>query len=252
MTHHPETTRPDSGPILTVRAISGLSGDMMLAGLAAIGGVGNDELQNCIAELGLPELEGCLSLESRAVNGIAGHACRVNLPHEHAHRNLQDIEGIIRASAMPVEAKDLALAAFALLAEAEAAVHGARPQDVHFHEVGALDSILDACLVCRLCSRLAPRRFVCSPLPLADGVITCAHGRMLSPAPAVLRLLPGVRVRGFAGSGETVTPTALSLLRALGADFGPWPDMTVENTAISYGDKIFPDTANGAVWAIGY
>jgi uncharacterized protein (DUF111 family) len=252
MTHHPEAARPDSGAILTVRAISGLSGDMMLAGLAAVSGVGNDALGAFAAELGLPELQGCLSLESRSVNGIAGHACRVTLPHEHAHRTLQDIEGIIRASAMPAEAKELALAAFALLAEAEAAVHGARPEEVHFHEVGALDSILDTCLVCRLFSRLAPRRFVCSPLPLADGVIDCAHGRMLSPAPAVLRLLPGVRVRGFAGSGETVTPTAISLLRALGADFGPWPDMTVDKPAISYGDKVFPNAANGAVWALGH
>jgi uncharacterized protein (DUF111 family) len=114
-----------------------------------------------------------------------------------------------------------------------------------------LDSIIDTCLCCRFFALLKPARFVCSPLPLADGGIHCAHGLLPSPAPAVLRMLEGIAVRGFPGVGETVTPTALSLLKALRADFGPWPEMTVLKTAISYGTKVFPDAPNGALWALG-
>jgi uncharacterized protein (DUF111 family) len=98
---------------------------------------------------------------------------------------------------------------------------------------------------------LAPERFICSPLPLADGAIHCAHGCIPAPAPAVLRLLDGVPVCGFKGEGETVTPTALALLKALGATFGPWPEFTVQKTLISYGEKIFPNLPNGAIWALG-
>lgn len=250
---HPDgATHPEgSQKILTVRAISGLAGDMMLGGLAKLSEVETAQLQGFAAELNLPVLEQCVSLEASSVNAIAGWKCRISLPHEHAHRNLADIEGIICNSAMPEEAKQLSVKTFRLLAEAEAAVHGRLSKDVTFHEVGALDSILDICLVCRLFAAIKPDRFICSPLPLADGVIQCAHGLIPSPAPAVLRMLEGVPVCGFSGTGETVTPTALSLLKSLGAEFGSWPNMTVAKTAISYGNKIFTDAPNGALWSLG-
>ncbi|MDL2314376.1 LarC family nickel insertion protein [Desulfovibrio sp. OttesenSCG-928-C14] len=238
--------------ILTLRPGSGISGDMILGGLAALAGLDNPALEGLIAELGLPELAGGLKLEPRSVNSVSGVGCAVTLPHEHAHRSFKDIEKIIRASALPPRAQALSLKAFALLAEAEGAVHGKKAQEVCFHEVGALDSILDTCLAARIFTILAPAHFICGPLPLADGVISCAHGKMPSPAPAVLRLLNGVPVRDFAGQGETVTPTGLALLKALGASFGPWPPMTVEKTVISYGSKIFPNAPNGALWALGH
>lgn len=237
--------------ILTVRALSGLSGDMMLGGLAALSGLSQADLDNLIRELKLPALDHCLSLEPRTVNHIVGVGCKIRLPHEHAHRNLSDITQIIEDSDMPEAAKTLAVHAFTLLADAEAAVHGKSPDAVTFHEVGALDSILDTCLVCRIFSMMAPARFVCSPIPLADGMIHCAHGHLPAPAPAVLKMLDKIPVRGFSGEGETITPTALSLLKALGATFGPWPDMIVEKTVISYGGKIFKNAPNGAVWALG-
>ncbi|MDR1490403.1 MAG: LarC family nickel insertion protein [Desulfovibrio sp.] len=282
--------------VLTVRAVSGLSGDMMLGGLAFLSGM-EEGLGALTAELGLPAMNDCLRLERRSVNGVEGVGCRIAFsgddgpshacgcaqppyerrdhpPHAHgpgeapdhhghadgenpgvdaggAHRSFADIAGIIRGSAMPDAAQKLALKAFSLLAEAEGAVHGVEAARVTFHEVGALDSILDVCLCCRLFALLDPDVFVCSPLPLADGAINCAHGVLPAPAPAVLRLLEGVPVRGFSGSGETVTPTAVSLLKALGARFGPWPEMSVKRTVISYGNKVFPGVANGAVWALG-
>ncbi|MDR1946323.1 MAG: LarC family nickel insertion protein [Desulfovibrio sp.] len=237
--------------VLTVRALSGLSGDIMLGGLAALAGFGNEELNRAVAGLNIPLPENCVRLEERSVNGVTGVGCRISLPHEHTHRTFRDIESLIAASSMPDEAKVLSLRAFALLATAEGAVHGQEAETVTFHEVGALDSILDACLCCSLFARLKPARFVCSPLPLADGSIRCAHGLLPSPAPAVLRLLEGVAVRAFPCAGETVTPTALSLLKAMGADFGPWPEMTVQKTVISYGSKVFADVPNGALWALG-
>lgn len=240
-----------SGTVLTVRAASGLSGDMMLAGLATMAELHTADLQSLIDELHQPALQGCLSLEARSVNHIAGVGCHVHLPHEHAHRNLGDILHIIEASAMPQEAQILASKAFTILAEAEAAVHGKKSADVTFHEVGALDSIVDTCLACRIFTLLHPQQFICSPLPLADGVIHCAHGHVPCPAPAVLRLLEGLPVCAFPAQGETVTPTALALLKALEADFGPWPAMRVRKTCISYGTKVWENAPNGAVWALG-
>ena len=244
-------TPPAAGLCLTVRAGSGLSGDMMLAGLALMAGASQEDLDAGVAELGLDAPAGSVSLERRSVNQVAGWGCRVSLPHEHAHRTMRDITAIIEKSAMAPRAAAMALHAFSLLAQAEGAVHGLSPQEVTFHEVGALDSILDICLACSLITRLDPARFVCSPLPLADGGVQCAHGWLPTPAPAVLELLRDVPVCGFAGRGETVTPTAIALLKAMGAEFGPWPFMRIERRALVYGDRVFADAPNGAVWALG-
>ena len=104
---------------------------------------------------------------------------------------------------------------------------------------------------CELFCLLAPSRFVVSPLPMADGFVRCAHGIIPVPAPAVLELMDGVPVRPFPGQGETVTPTAMALLKALPAEFGPWPAMRVEKKALVYGTRVFEDAPNGALFAYG-
>ena len=126
-----------------------------------------------------------------------------------------------------------------------------KPEAVRFHEVGALDSILDICMACVLFTRISPARFVVSPLPIADGEVVCAHGVIPVPAPAVLELLEGIPVRPFSGEGETVTPTAIALLRSLGAMFGPWPAMLVEKQALVYGSRVFANAPNGTIFACG-
>lgn len=236
--------------MLTIRANSGLSGDMLLAGLLKMTKLDEAEVEALLVAI-MPELSGVLRLVRKQVNHIGGWNAEVNLPHQHEHRTLADITALIKASGMGEEAKRLATETFTLLARAEGAVHEKRPEDVHFHEVGALDSILDICLSCELFAKLAPARFVASPLPMADGFVACAHGIIPVPAPAVLELLEGIPVRPFAGRGETVTPTAIALLRALGAEFGPWPAMRVEERALVYGGKIFADAPNGAIFAFG-
>jgi uncharacterized protein (DUF111 family) len=251
---HPHSApAPASGPgrILTVRATAGLSGDMMLAGLIRMNDLTRAELEAEVALLGFADLQGRIRLEQRSVNAVNGWSCAVDLPCEHEHRSLADIRSLIGACGLSDPAKQLSLECFSLLAGAEGAVHGKAPEAVHFHEVGALDSVVDICLVCSLFCRLRPERLVCSPLPLADVGVRCAHGWLPTPAPAVLQLLEGIPVCGFAGRGETVTPTALALLKTLGADFGPWPDMLVHRQALVYGTRIFPDAPNGAIWACG-
>jgi uncharacterized protein (DUF111 family) len=224
---------------------------MILAGLALINEASQEDLDALTAELDMDVLTGACSLERRSVNHIAGWGCRIRLPREHAHRDMRAITDIIEKSAMAPQAASLALATFSLLANAEGAVHGLAPHDVVFHEVGALDSILDICLACSLFVRLAPSRFVCSPLPLADGGVHCAHGWLPTPAPAVLELLQDIPVCGFSGRGETVTPTAIALLRGMGALFGAWPSMRIERRALVYGSHEFSDAPNGAIWAFG-
>ncbi|MBF0483042.1 MAG: DUF111 family protein, partial [Desulfovibrionaceae bacterium] len=164
---------------------------------------------------------------------------------------MADIAAIIEAGGLTGGAKALAVRAFGLLAEAEGEVHGRAAAEVTFHEVGALDSILDVCLAAALYDRLGPSRFVCGPLPLCDGVAKSAHGPLFTPAPAVLRLLSGVAVTGLASVGETVTPTAIALLKAFGAEFGGWPDMVVTGRAVVYGSRLLPGVPNGAVFVRG-
>ncbi|MBQ9451946.1 MAG: LarC family nickel insertion protein [Desulfovibrio sp.] len=236
--------------ILTIRMYSGLSGDMFLAGLLRLTGLEAHALNECLAAI-MPELAGSVQLLRKEVGHVGGWHVQVHLPQQHEHRSLGDITDFIQRGGLSAEGKRLSLAAFTLLAQAEGAVHGLAPQDVHFHEVGALDSILDTCLTCELYSRLAPLRLVVSPVPLADGSIACAHGCIPLPAPAVLQLLEGVPVCSFLGEGETITPTAMALLHALGAEFGPWPSMRLERQALVYGDTVFPGAPNGALFALG-
>lgn len=284
---HPAHGEP-RGTVLTIRSHSGLSGDMLLAGLtlmnvvagcarpgapasradaceadtadasgtAGLCAAGQRILTEALAPLAaaLPELAGCATLTRRDVGGVGGWHVAVSLPHAHAHRGLADVEAIIDASALDARAAALARQCFGLLARCEAEVHGKRVEDVHFHEVGALDSILDICGVCALYCRLAPGRLVVGPLPLADGFVDCAHGRLPAPAPAVLALLADIPVRPFAGSaeaGELVTPTAIALVRTLGAEFGPWPDCRIRGTALVYGTRTFAHAANGVIFALG-
>ena len=241
---------PGHERILTIRMHSGLSGDMFLAGLLGLTGIAMDEVEAILGGI-LPELSGCLALERVEVNAIGGLHAKVTLPHQHSHRTLADVEAIIEASSMQDAAKKYALAAFTMLARAEGSVHGKSPSSVHFHEVGALDSILDTCLSCELFCRLGVDRLVASPLPLGDGQVTCAHGILPVPAPAVLELLENIPVRPFNGEGETVTPTAISLLRAFGAEFGPWPRMLMQRKVLAYGTRVFANAPNGALFAYG-
>ncbi len=247
---HHERKQARNATALTIRLHSGLSGDMFLAGLLRMTEIDARETDLLLGSI-LPELAGTVVLTRKQVHHISGWHAKVNLPHQHEHRTLEDILQLIKSSGLGEAGKDLSINTFTLLAEAEARVHGIRQEEVCFHEVGALDSIVDVCLTCELFARLAPDEFIVSPLPMTDGSVSCAHGDIPVPAPAVLELLSGLPVVPFSGRGETVTPTGIALLHGLGASFGPWPAMYVEKKALVYGSRIFHDAPNGTIFAYG-
>lgn len=239
------------GSVLVLRPYTGISGDIMVAGLARMLGADQTLLDECVAAIGIPALAGSLSVIPHSLNEVGGWRCRITLPREHSHRTLADIRSSIAGGSLTENAKHLADMAFTILAEAEGAVHGKEAASVSFHEVGALDSILDTCLAAALFDRLSPGLFICGPLPVCDGTITCAHGKLPAPAPAVMRLLHDTPVRGIPSSGETLTPTGVALLKAFGASFGTWPAMTVKTEALIYGTRVFENVPNGAIFAFG-
>ena len=245
------STRLESRPVLVIRPHSGVSGDIMVAGLAFLSGTGQEELDELLIRLGLSSLLGRVRLERRSREGISGIGLFVDAPEEGVHRTMADVAEFFAKADIADRARKIALSAFSLIAEAEGRVHGLAPEKVGFHEVGALDSLLDIGLASSLFDILGAPRLVCGPLPVADGAINCAHGILPSPAPAVANLLEGVAVRGFEAQGETVTPTGLALLKSFGAEFGPWPSITVERQALVYGTKSFPGVPNGALFVQG-
>jgi uncharacterized protein (DUF111 family) len=236
---------------LVLRTPSGISGDMLLTGMAGIAGLNDIELAEMVDSLAVEALHGCLSIKQVNVDGISGWRASIKLPPEHAHRSFIDIRKLIGTSGLTPQAKHLAESAFAELAKAEGAIHGKAPVEVTFHEVGALDSILDICLVTAIFDRISCDSFVCSPLPVCDGVIRCEHGLLAAPAPAVLQMLEGVPVYGIDSTGETITPTAIALLKTLGARFEGWPTVTVEKVVRVFGGRIVPNVPNGAIFVLG-
>jgi uncharacterized protein (DUF111 family) len=224
---------------------------MLVAGLTSLLDLSKRELEDFVSALGLKELKASIKLEKKSLNHIGGLTLKVDFPIERQHRTLAEIKAFFSKADLSQNAKSLALEAFEILAKAEGQVHDIKPEEVSFHEVGALDSLLDIGLAAALFDKLKPSAFICGPLPICDGVIECAHGLLPSPAPAVATLLEGTMVTGLNSRGETVTPTGLSLLKAFGAEFGPWPEMVVVKQTLIYGSRELPGVPNGALFVYG-
>ncbi len=250
--HGQEQSNFKKGKIFVLRPQSGISGDMLLSGLAKLTNTDNKELYKLFTGLNLDVKNVKIEVNTEVLNGITGYKAKIEIPHEHAHRNLTDITNIIENSSMTKKAKEYAISAFTCLAEAEAKVHASTIDEVHFHEVGALDSIIDTCICASLFDKLNPDHFICGALPVADGSVMCAHGLLSTPAPAVLHLLHGMQVTESNGKGEMLTPTAISLLKAFNASFGNWSQMILDDHYIIYGSRIIPNIPNGALFALGH
>lgn len=200
---------------LMLDAAGGLAGDMFLGMLLDLG-ADPGELETALRSLELPEW----SMEITQVMRREVGATRVlfNVPEEHGHRHLPEIEAKIDASSMTPRAKAWATKTFRALAAAEAAVHRIPVEQVHFHEVGAADAILDICGACVALDGLGLTSVRSGPLPSGSGVVKCDHGELPVPVPAVLELAAGrFELTLGQGEGEMVTPTGMSLLAALGA-----------------------------------
>ncbi|MHC4091169.1 MAG: nickel pincer cofactor biosynthesis protein LarC, partial [Planctomycetota bacterium] len=211
---------------------SGASGDMILGALVDAG-ADNATLAQQLEALCI---EGCsISAEETTKQGIA--ATRVTIPGEAAetapHRTLGTIRKIIEAAPLSDGVRHKAVAVFQRLAEAEAAVHGCSIEEVHFHEVGAVDAIADIVGAMVALEDLNVEGVICSPIPTGSGTVTCAHGVLPVPAPATANLLRGVPLAECDEPGELTTPTAAAILTTLAESYGPLPAMTVER--IGYG-----------------
>ena len=212
---------------------SGLSGDMVL-GAVVDAGVPADALRAVFAPLGLP-----ITLEAERVkrNGIAATKVTVVAPDEEDYRYLPDVEAIIGRAAMTDRQRDLARTIFRKLAVAEAAVHGMPVEKVHFHEVGALDSIADILGAAVGLDLLGVDRFTSRPVPPGSGSVKCAHGLMPVPAPATAELLKGIPLAASVVKGELTTPTGAAILATVVTEFVDTPAMTIDRIGCGAGTR---------------
>ncbi|WP_419872576.1 nickel pincer cofactor biosynthesis protein LarC [Candidatus Pristimantibacillus sp. PTI5] len=159
--------------------------------------------------------------------------------HSHEHRKASDIMRMIEISTLPDRVKERSLSIFRLIAEAEGKIHGVDPADVHFHEVGAMDSILDVIGVCLALESLDAGKIIVSPVPTGTGRLRMAHGLYPIPAPATAELLRGVPLSEFTAKGELTTPTGAGIVKALASSFGPLPAGTIDRIGYGAGTKNF-------------
>jgi len=222
-------------------AASGASGDMVLGAVVDLG-LPLETLRDELAKLPLSGYR----LEAARVQRSGLAATKVDVHGEEtapAHRHLQDILGLIDRSRLDPPVQERASALFRRLAEAEAAVHGTSPEKVHFHEVGALDSIVDIVGGVIALGWLGAERFASSPLNVGSGTVTMDHGTFPVPPPATARLVTGVPVYGE-GQGELLTPTGALLVTAHATEYGPLPPVAIERTGHGAGTRDTPGRPN--------
>ena len=231
---------------LHFQGIGGASGDMLLAALLDLG-VPRRVLQESLAKLDIDAFR--LRVSRRRDLVPPGLNVEVTTHHEHhhhdhndhehehkhEHRGLREIKAIIKQSGLPTQVQEQSLEVFNRLAHAEAHVHGSAPEKVHFHEVGAVDAIVDIVGVCIAIHHLGISQISAAPLPLGRGVVKCAHGLLPLPAPATIELLKGFPVETVDETLETVTPTGAALLTALRTMDKPPAGAKIIRTGAGYG-----------------
>jgi len=229
--------------VLYLDCQAGISGDMTVAALLDVG-VPLEYLESELAKLPLRTDSYRLSATATQRHGISALKFDVTVSEQHTHRHYSDIIALIFASSLPERVKEVSFRIFRRLAEAEATVHGVSLEAVHFHEVGAIDSIVDIVGVAICLDFLKIERICASSLPLCSGFIECEHGLLPLPAPATAELLRGLPIHGSIGPGERVTPTGAALVAALADSFGAPPDMTIEKIGTGAGGREFPELPN--------
>jgi uncharacterized protein (TIGR00299 family) protein len=242
---------------LFLDCFSGISGDMAVGALCDLG-ASRELLERELAKLGLGgEFHLHFSRQSRC--GIEGVKFDVHMhthehehhghshvhAHEHTHgRTFAEIRDLIGGSALSEFVKARSVAVFHRIAIAEGKIHGMPPEKVHFHEVGAVDSIVDIVAFCVAFEALGAPRVLASSLVEGSGFIDCAHGRFPLPAPATLEILAGIPLRQIDEPMEFITPTGAALLAEFAADFGPMPTLAVERIGYGVGTRNSPHRPN--------
>ena len=220
---------------------SGASGDMIVGSLLDLG-LSLDQLTGELQKLNLQNYS--LSANRVVKAGITATKFTVHAGHEHVHRNLFTIESLIRESALSDRIKDSAAKIFVRLAEAEARVHGSTVDKIHFHEVGAVDSIVDIVGACIGFELLGVENILASPLNVGTGFVKAAHGTLPVPAPATVELLKGLPIYSNQIEGELVTPTGAAILSTLARSFGALPSFEIETIGYGAGTRDTPGAAN--------
>ena len=220
--------------------VGGLAGDMLIAALLDAGG--DAELLRALPQqLGLGAVG--VSVERVERQGVGALHVSFSQPDDPGQRTWRTIRGMIEQAALPDRIRARSLGVFSRLAEAEARVHGIDVEDVHFHELGAVDTLMDVCGAVSLIDALGVDEIVCSPLPVARGLVRAEHGVLPLPSPAAAELLRGAPLYGADG-GELVTPTGAALAAALVNRFGELPALTLEHVGCGAGSRNLPDRPN--------
>ncbi len=220
---------------------SGISGDMVLGAFVDMG-VSPLWLVENIRSLSIGEVE--IVAHDVKKNGIGAKKITV-LEKEASHaRNYRDIIKIIENGSLDDKVKLIATDVFSRIADAEARIHRCEKDSVHFHEVGAVDSIVDIVGVALCLVDLKIETISSSPLPLGSGFVDCSHGKLPVPAPATIEILKGIPVYGGVCGGELVTPTGAGIIASLSQGFGPIPDMEIERVGYGSGSRDHKDLPN--------
>jgi pyridinium-3,5-bisthiocarboxylic acid mononucleotide nickel chelatase len=232
--------------LLALDPVGGIAGDMLLGALLDLGAA-REALDEALAALAQaePGLRGVrVVAEPVDVNGIRALHVAVRPPEAPAHhRPWKSIRDLLARAPLPARAKEMAIGAFTRLAEAEGHVHGVAAEQVDFHEVGAIDSIVDVVGSSALLAQLAPERIVSLPPPAGSGMVRAAHGPIPLPAPAVVELLRGRTIR-HSGPGERTTPTGAAAIAAWTREAASLPDLSVHAIGYGAGTKRWEDAPN--------
>ncbi len=221
--------------------VGGLAGDMLVAALLDAGAE-LDTLRRVPDALGIEGVE--IDVERVERQGIGALHLRIHAADDHAHRHYRDIRELVEKADLPERARARSLDAFRRLAEVEGGIHGVPPDDVHFHELGSLDTLIDVCGAFALLDELGVERVVSSPLPFARGFVRAAHGVLPLPAPATLGLLDGAVLVGVETEAELVTPTGAAIAATVVETWGAFPPLSLEAIGYGAGTKDLADRPN--------
>lgn len=213
---------------------TGVSGDMLLASMASAGDL-SSKLINIMQQLALDSFD--LSFEAVPVGGIATTRAMVVQTKEQPLRHLSDLLEILEKSRIDESLKTEAEKVLRLLGEAESKVHGVELDRVHFHEIGAVDTMVDVVGAIWLARNLNVHKIICSPVNLGSGFVKIAHGVLPVPAPACAELSRGMRVFSTDQGMEAATPTGLALVKHLADEYGFMPDCVVESVGYGSGSR---------------
>ncbi len=227
---------------------AGVSGNMILGGLVALG-VDRDEIISQLRTVAPVDFK--IEFSNVMRSGISSFHADVSVPDESDHRHLRDIERIIDASAVSDAVKARSKEIFRRLADAEGKVHGVAAEKVHFHEVGAMDAIVDIVGACIGFELLGIERFICSNIHVGSGFVDIAHGKFPVPPPAVTELLKGVPFYSTEIQGELATPTGVAIVTTVCEEFGSHSQIKVDKIGYGAGTREYDKFPNVVRMIIG-